>query len=60
MYVHLEKFWVDSLQHTRLPAGIFLLFLTLKTTKKFQWANGTATRVCYVANESTLCLFWLL
>ena len=46
MYVHLEKLWVDSLQRTRLLAGIFLLFLTLKTIKKFQWANGKAIRVC--------------
>ena len=44
MYVHLEKLWVDSLQRTRLPAGIFLLFLTLKTIKKIpvgKWDSYT-------------------
>ena len=48
MYEHLEKLWVDSLQHTRkynfflshLPAGIFLLFLTLKTITNFSGQMG--------------------
>ena len=68
MYVHLEKLWVDSLQHTRkynfffcriCPLEFFIVF-NFKNDNKFQWANGTATRLCYVANESTPCLFWLL
>ena len=49
MYVHLENLWVDSLQRTRLPAGIFLLFLTLKTIKKIpvgKWDSYTRMLCC--------------
>ena len=31
---------------SHLPAGFFLLFLSLKTVKKFQWAYATVIRVC--------------
>ena len=48
MYVHLEKLWVDSLQHTRkynfffvaFARWNFLLFLTLKTITNFSGQMG--------------------
>ena len=66
MYVHLEKLWVDSLQHTlkynfffvAFARWNFLLFLTLKTITNLSGQMGQLH--AYVANESTLCLFWLL
>ena len=58
MYVHLEKLWVDSLQHTRkynfffvaFARWNFLLFLTLKTITNFSGQMGQLH--AYVANES--------
>ena len=54
MYVHLEKLWVDSLRHTRKYNFFFVAFarwnffivFNFKNDNKFQWANGTAIRVC--------------
>ena len=56
MYVHLEKLWVDSLQHTRkynfffvaFARWNFLLFLTLKTITNFSGQMGQLH--AYVAN----------
>ena len=62
MYVHLEKLWVVNIIFFVVVVAFarwnFLLFLSLKTIKNFSGQIGQPH--AYVANESTLCLFWLL